>query len=295
MDFDAFLNKAWEDHAGDAAEVAKRLPEGLRLIGQAEQIPGYVQLAAHVFGEHLGKWQEGVELVERARSLPCFAGSPDAEGSVRSAIATLKLAESDQRAVLEPLSRSERVRVLAVAAAALLGQNQVPRAAAYFADALALAAELGKEDPAQRALAVTANNLASALERKSGRTSEECELMLLAARSARKHWEMAGTWTNVERAEYRLARSYLEAGLPDDALEHARQCIAICRQNSAEPAELFWGFECLARAELARNNEAGFAAALEQAKSHLEQVGESGRSFCVKGFAELEKLGRGET
>src|SRR5581483_5972026 len=117
---------------------------------------------------------------------------------------------------------SDKARVLAVAAAALAGQKRTKEAIRDWKLALELA-QYGpkKTDPAARALAVTGNNLASALEEQADRTADERALMLEAAKAARRFWEIAGGWQEVERAEYRLCMSHLKAGEPSIALEHA--------------------------------------------------------------------------
>jgi len=52
MDFEAFLNAAWSDHASDAEAVAERLTQSTAMLQETAQIPRYAQLGAHVFGEH---------------------------------------------------------------------------------------------------------------------------------------------------------------------------------------------------------------------------------------------------
>ena len=63
MDFDRFIDQAWTEHATDPAAVAARLQgEGLLQLTDAARIPPFAHLAHHVFGEHLGRWQDGVQL-----------------------------------------------------------------------------------------------------------------------------------------------------------------------------------------------------------------------------------------
>ena len=73
-------------------------------------------------------------------------------------------------------------------------------------------AGLPPESPAIRALAVGGNNLAAALEAKTDRDPTETRGMIDAAEGGLKYWKQAGTWLEEERAEYRLARSLLQAG-----------------------------------------------------------------------------------
>ena len=62
--------------------------------------------------------------------------------------------------------------------------------------------------------AVAGNNLAATLEEKPDRDAFETEGMLTAAQGGLHHWKLAGGWMEEERAEYRLARSLLQAGDP---------------------------------------------------------------------------------
>lgn len=50
--------------------------------------------------------------------------------------------------------------------------------------------------------------------------------MLLAAQTARKFWEQAGTWLQVEKAEYRLSMTYLQAGDPGKAWQRAPKTVS---------------------------------------------------------------------
>jgi hypothetical protein len=289
MDYESFLNDAWSDHAEQPEAVAERLGPATALLQETAQITGFAQLAAHVFGAHLGHWQRGIAFLETLRQLPSFAADTEAEATIVRLTAALGLAHGDVDTELPEMSVSERVRVLSVAAAALTGQAQTERAADLFSRALELISGLNHTDPAQRALAVTSNNLAADLEQKADRTASQTALMLLAARTARTRWELAGTWLNVERAEYRLARSHLAAGELNEALEHAQSCLAISRANGAEPRELFWGFECLARVAHARQDGAAFDAALLEARAALTALGGS-TADCERALEQLARL-----
>ncbi|HWZ87861.1 MAG TPA: hypothetical protein VNW92_03400 [Polyangiaceae bacterium] len=289
MDFESFLNDAWSDHAEQPEAVAERLGQGTALIQETAQITRFAQLAAHVFGEHLGHWRRGILFLETLRQLPSFAANAEAEATLVRLIAALGLAHGDVDIALPHLRRSDRVRVWSLAAAALTGQAQTERAAELFSRALEQASALGHDDPAQRALAVTSNNLAADLEQKAERTASQTALMVLCARTARTRWALAGTWLNVERAEYRLARSYLAAGELTEALEHAQSCLAISRANRAEPRELFWGFECLARVAHARQDGAAFDAALLEARAALSALSASAGD-CERALEQLARL-----
>jgi hypothetical protein len=287
MSYEEFVNQAWNDHASRAADVASRLPQGIALVENEKQLAPMAQLVTHVMGEHLGRWSEAIALLKTLSARPCAAASQDGGRAIRRAIAALELASGTETDVHE-FSSSDRVRILASAAAALIGQKSVLRAQRLFLESLELAERaLSKDDPANRALAVAANNLASELEELPSRTTDERELMLTAAKAARRSWEIAGGWTEVERAEYRLAMSHLKAGEPSQALQHARACLEICEANQAPALEFFFGYECLATVEAARGNEPGKAEATEKLESFFAKLSKEDQAWCR---ASLEKL-----
>ncbi len=288
MTLDSFIDQAWNDHATDSKAVAGRLHQGLNLLTENSQIPAFVYLAAHVFGEHLGLWKDGIDFLQNLKDLSVFQPNTDSQTAIERSIATLKLAgglSSD----LHSFGISDQIRIYASAAAALCGQSQVNKASEFFKQSLEMAqAGLNKTDPANRALAVTGNNLAATLEEKETRSIEENQLMILAALTGRKFWEIAGTWLNVERAEYRLCMSYLKSGRLPQALEHAQLCLEVIEQNKAEPMEYFFGYEALGLVEKARSNHIGFEKAVEHAKKYFDLiVNESDKSWCKNS---LEKL-----
>lgn len=287
MTFDEFQNQAWSDHANQAADVASRLSGGIRLIEKAEQIPQMANLVTHVFGEHLGKWDEGILLLNQLKAIPAFGVGSESEHAINRSLASLEVA-SGKRSNLEGLSASDQIRVLAIAASALSEQRDTPRAQQLFREALEKAhTGIAKGDPANRAIAVTGNNLACALEERDQRSPEENDLMVLAANTARKFWEIAGTWLQIERAEYRLARTYLQAGDTEEALRHAQACLEISQDNGAQPLEMFFAYEAIALVEKACGSSIGFTKAIEKMKSHFDELSPEDRAWCK---STLDKL-----
>ena len=102
-----------------------------------------------------------------------------------------------------------------------------------------------------RILAAGGNNLAVALEAKVDRSPSETHAMLAAAEAALTYWKQAGTWLEEERAQYRLARSRLQAGEPAAAVQSAECCVAVCERNGAPPFERFFAHSVLACARRA--------------------------------------------
>lgn len=287
MTFDSLIETAWNDHGDRPQEVADRLAASLALLEAPEHIPPFARLVAHVFGEHLGQWQRGVGVLEALRALPAAGGDAAADGAVGRGIATLRVAGGD-RGALDGLGAEDRVSVLAAAAAALAGRNEFGRALCAYAEALALAdAGLPPESPALRSLAVGGNNLAAALEQKTGRDAAETRGMIAAAEGGLRYWKRAGTWLEEERALYRLARSRLQAGQMQAAIRSAQDCIDVCRRNDAPAFEEFFGFAVLAIAQRAAGDTAAFAASRDRARQLHEQVPEDERQWCASELGEL--------
>lgn len=286
----AFTHQAWQDHADDPRGVADRLPQALPLVADDNGLLGLIGLAHHVLGEHLGAWQEGLDYCEQLRALPAFDAAQTSGASLRRVQAALKLsgALADERA---DLSTSDQVRVTVMAAANLAARDAA-RSASLLQQACddALAAALPASDAAPRSIAASANGIAATLEEKPARSKAETALMLAAAEVARRFWEIAGTWLEVERAEYRLAMSCTQAGQLERARGHARQCLTIVQAHDNVALEVFFGFEALAVVERAAGNAAAFADAVSAAREAFSRLGEGDVGWCQ---ASLDKLAVG--
>lgn len=278
MSLEQFVAQGWNDHATDAVGVFDRFAAAVDLVTDRPHLPMLAGLVAHVAGEHLGRYDDGVALLDRiAARRPDDAATPEAKAVVRQQ-AALHLAagrrlvsdrfEERARVPGQPVA-SNRIRVLAVAAGMLAGQGQPGRGAALLEEALGLADyHPGKDDPATRTLAVTGNNVAATLEEKRDRTAADDALMVRAAETGLRFWSLAGTWLETERAHYRLAASLRHARRLDRALEHARACARIVAANGGDAFERFYGHEALALVHHARG-EAGPARAERDAAAAL--------------------------
>jgi hypothetical protein len=280
---DTFLEQAWNDHADAADAVADRLPEALPLAQDDDGVMRLAALAHHVLGEHLGRWSEGLaflaQLAERG------AHGAGAAAAIARCQASLRLCDggADERGALGP---SDQCRVTAMAAANLAVGDSA-RAAALLQDAVARAGVLPDADPGVRALAANANNIAATLQELAPPAPAQRELMVRAAEIARVQWRRAGTWLEVERAEYRLALCWLAAGDAAQALQHARRCDAIVRENGALPLELFFAAEALGLPARALGDGAGHASALATARQAFDALAPDDQAWCR---ATLDKL-----
>ena len=106
MTCDIFLDRAWAEHGDRPRVVAEQLRTSLGVIERAEEIPHYAALVVHVFGEHLGEWREGGQLLARLSELPCFEANGDAGAALRRAGATLELAATGDTTPLGALAIS---------------------------------------------------------------------------------------------------------------------------------------------------------------------------------------------
>ena len=288
MDLKTFVADGWRDHADNARGVADRIGEGLALVTDETEIASLAALANHVFGDHLAAWREGLAFFDRISALPSFVADGPSGQALRRCTASLALAAGIED-VRPALPASDRIRVGAMAAASL-AEHDAPRATTLFEDAVeqARSAGLVADDPANRSLAVAGNNLAGTLEQKVGRSPAERELMILAAQTARHYWAIAGTWLETERAEYRLAMTWLQAGDLAQAREHAQACLEIVQANGSAALEAFFGWEALGRVERAAGNPPGHAHALAMARQAFDRIDADDQVWCRESLTALE-------
>lgn len=285
--FEAFLKTAWAEHGEKSQEVAERLAPSISLVQKPEQIGPFASLVSHVYGEHLGRWDEGIAVLEAIRRAPGYDGSAAPSGLLVRSIATLRYAGGDA-ALLDSLAPDDRAFVLAGASAIFTARNDFDRAIDSYSQALRAARSgLQAGAPALRALAIGGNNLSAALEEEPDLTPREMQAMLEAAESGLTYWKQAGTWLEEERAEYRLTRSLLKAGRPQGAVRSAQRCVAVCERHSAPAFELFFGEAILALAYRAADDEQAFASHRQTALAKLAEVPEGERRWCERERAEL--------
>lgn len=243
-----FINECWNNHAKDSKTVATNLKNNLDLILENNEIPSYVAIVNHTIGGHLGDFKGAIELLNRIKELPIFKE----EQSVYRGLASMNYCDGNKDEFTKYLNLSNeagsKVKIYASAASELVAQKRIKDSTkAFFLAKENVPNELTSQDPIAKSIAIAGNNLACELEELEKRTQEENELMLDAAQTARKFWEIGGNWVNVERAEYRLAMSYLKASRYEEALRHANQCLNICAENNADETEMFFAHEALTK------------------------------------------------
>lgn len=273
---ETFLDQAWNDHAEQPEAVAARLPHVLPLVADDNGVMRVAALAHHVFGEHLGQWQNGLSYLGRLSERAVHG--TDGAASLARCQASLRLCsgEADGHTAL---TASDQCRVSSMAASNLAASNS-PRSAELLHDAVTRASALPDADPGVRALAANSNGIAAVLQELASRTTAQRELMVHAAQVARAQWERAGTWVEVERAEYRLALCWLAAGDPAQGLQHARHCESIVQEHGAVPLEVFFAAESLCLCAHALGDTAVQAGAVTTAQQAFEALPSDDQVWC---------------
>ncbi len=111
--------------------------------------------------------------------------------------------------------------------------------------------------------------------------------MIAAAQAGRRFWALAGTWLETERAEYRLAMTWLQAGDATQARHHAQQCLAIVQANGGRgPGALLRLSRPWRWPSSGRPYRRG-RAAVAQAREAFAALEEGDRGWCQ---ATLDKL-----
>lgn len=235
------LQELWRRHAGEAEAVwAGAVSMAARCDGA--EVPAVVALLVHVGAEHLRRDADvsaALDAVERR-----FAGNP----AVARARLALAAVADGSIGVLSALSPEDEARAASVVAGLAGDRGLDALAAAAVARMTQLAGKLPSSGDALRAVASAGNNLAVVLEQRASRTPEADGALRAAALLARTTWERAGTWVEVERAEYRLAMTHLALGDPQAAVAHAETCLAMCRGNGGDPGELAFACAAVGRA-----------------------------------------------
>ena len=226
MKFTEYLSVAWSTHATDPRKVADEFKQNFNLMESSDDVMSMTRLIVHVCGEHLGEWTKGIELLRKLKNNATINDPSE----MNRYVAILNLGNNPYTTI-DNFSLSDQARIYASTASALANLGGLKNAEKFLKLASEISAQLSSEDAANKALAMAGNNIAFSLEDKVERDSAEVQLMILAATLARKYWEIAGTWKEVERAEYRLSKTFLKAGLFNESLMHAKTCLEINSQN----------------------------------------------------------------
>jgi hypothetical protein len=278
---DDFLAAAWNDHATDPQGVLVGLHEGLALIETSpDHAAAFAHLVEHVVVAHLA--DADAMPPWHAALAPFEAGQPALTAALARAAVSTQLLRGEP-VVAAGVSLTNQVRAHGTAALGRLVRGDVAGARALLASAAALAEDRAADDTdTLKALAANYHNIASQLHelRRESRDDTRDSLMMDAAHGSREVWSRAGTWMNVERADYMLSLCAAALGDGPQAMRHAQSCLSICEANGADAFERFFAHEAWGAACAVAGDTAGATQQLAALNELLPQIDEGDRAYC---------------
>lgn len=286
MNFNEYLQNAWSLHTTDSKKVADEIKENFKLMQSEDDVMSMARLIVHVCGEHLGDWERGISLLKKLKNNATVKD----KNEMNRNMAILNLGNFPDT-TLDNFSDSDKSIIYAKTASALANLGGTKNALKFYQLACKLADEnLTKQDLAIKTLAISGNNIANTLEDKKNRSEKDNELMLFAAKKARVYWEIAGTWLEVERAEYRLSKTNLQLQDFNQAIIHAEACQKIIVENKAAPLEAFFSYELFCLIHHASKNKEAFKRSLESMKREFENLSANEAEWCREVLNIVESL-----
>lgn len=285
----AWLDAAQPRHAEQPRDVADGLLA--RAAGLPDDADGAeaLRLAEHVLLAHLGDAAGLQHMLDALPPRPVLQAARQRADWVLAVLAGHTMAD-----VPPPTVRWRALQNL-VLAWVWQGQWQAASEALMAPQQEALQ---HPEVDARKAYAANANNVALELReawprwQASGNSTQAAEaaaLMLAAAQLSRQAWAAAGTWLNVERAEYQLALCHAVLGQGEPALKHAQACLSICEAQDADAVERFFAHEARALAQRAAGDRAAVMAARLAMQHLLDEIDDvEMRAWCRQSLQALE-------
>lgn len=280
-----WLDQAQSQHADQPALVTAGLIERAPHLPADADGAEAIRLAEHVWLAHAGD-AAGLQAFLNAlpTALDQAAGTAPSLQRARLALALL----AGQAGT--PAADTTRWRVLQNVVLAMAAQGRSADALHLLqADEAAALAQGSSE--AGKAFAATANNVAGHLQDGLRGDTARDTLMLQAAAIARRVWASAGTWLQVERADYRLALCHASAGQGAEAVAHGQRCLAACvaAGDEADAMEHFFAHEALVRAHLAAADGPAAAASRQRMQALLRDIPEADglRDWCAQTLSNL--------
>lgn len=279
-DLSAWVQAAWGRHPQAPAEIAAALVARAPTLPDAPDGAEALRLAMHVILGHL----HDEALAERLlAALP--AGEAFTVGRQQAAWTIAMMRGEPAPPDMPTAARWRGLHELALAWATR------GRAAEAHERLRAQAAEAAAstDTAARRAHAAATNNIASGLRERPVRDAASTALMVAAAQAAREAWGWAGSWQEVERAEYQWSRCLATAGDAAGARAHAQACLAICEAESADAFERFFAHEALAWAARSASDAAEEAAQRARMVALRSEAAASLHPWCDEALAELAR------
>jgi len=294
-----FLDDAQAAHAHRPRAIADELMARASSLPTDETGAEAVRLAEHVMLGHLA---DADALQRFLLALPRRSASTDgapagaaaavwSEACARVQWALAALAHDRPALLALPaLPDTTRWRALQNVVMALAGTGRTAEASARLARDESEATAHAEPD-ARRAYAACANNVATELREGPRGDAARDALMLDAARIARRAWAAAGSWLQVERADYQLARCHAVLGQGREALPYARACHEACVQHGAEADERFFAHEALWHAHRAAADGASAAQERGHMKALLNEIDDAEmHAWCARVLNDIDTV-----
>ena len=271
MQFDTFIDQAWDDHVRDPRGVAGRLGDVLPLVADERQFIRLADITHHLYGDHLGDRPAGLAAIGALARHPVHREDGPSGAAVRRFVASLHLSQGDA-GVLDAFGEVEQVRIVALAISNLTDADW-PRAVALFHEVRRRVAACVPDasDEAHDDIALMAHNLAAGIEREANPSRDDLELMVLAAQTARHHWGLRGDAADVFPGEIRLASAWRKSGDVSNARRAAERCVRLAGDGA--PLRRFLAWHALALVERDAANASACGDASRVALSAYAELG----------------------
>ena len=283
-----FLDLGWNLHAQAPRAVAQALQQRAAGLAGDELAARAVVLADHVWLSHLA---DAAGLRRFVQALPGAVTAAAACQPVLGRVAwTLAVAAGEPE---PPISDAARWRGMAGLWALWLHAGRVAEAGTAL-EREKQRALAHTEASARSALAATCHNLMGDLRDGPRGDAARDALMLAAACASKELWASAGTWVNVERADYQLSRCYSALGRGSEALQHAQACLQAVQAHAGDPQadayETFFAHEALAWAQHAVGQPDRTAAERVRMQELLAEVSDAdSAAFCREALMTLDQ------
>lgn len=287
MTFKEYIEKSWAEHEKQTDQVVLSYEQGISLIQSEDELLGLSRLVSHIASDHNFKFNAATVTLQKLFDHP-LATAQKAKLALTRLLVTLKYM-ADQTEDISNFSLSDRTIIFASTAASLLLQKNFDKAKMLLNNAIAASHSLKENsDPAFKTLAMCTNNMAAALSEKNILTPQEESLMIETAQYARNFWEKAGTWLNVERAEYYLSKYFRKIVDLENAERHGYLCLEICEKEKADPVELFFAHQSLALVFRLKKNDIQYQTHLGFMRKYFTECGQADQSWMKASLTEAE-------
>ena len=128
------------------------------------------------------------------------------------------------------------------------------------------------QEQCHKKFAVDCNNEVWGLLSKESRTMEEDENMIHAAHASHYHWGRIGKPINVQRGHWLISHVYAVLNMPDQALYHAKKCLALTEEHGFVDFDLAYTYEAMARANAAAGNRSEATKYLKKARDAATKI-----------------------